>query len=90
METTFSPYRDIDIFPVNTVDDRVYISPEATIELVINRFRKSLYPDEEIAKHICELLGFIMEKNHLIIAQKNMKDSDAKRFHILRFEKAQD
>jgi len=84
MEPTFNSLN----LPVDIVDGRLYISPEAIIELALAKHRNSLYPNEEIAKYICELLCFIMDKNHLIITQKNMKNSDmVNRFHILSFEK---
>jgi len=91
METTFNPFRDLDMFPVDIIDGMAHVSPEAIIEWAMNKHRKSLYPDNELAKYICELLSYIMEKNSLIISSKNVKDSNLiNRFRILQFEKAKE
>jgi hypothetical protein len=86
METTFSPFKDLDLFPVDIIEDRAHVSPEAIIEWAIGRHRKSMYSDNELATYICELLAFIMCKNGLLIKQKDVRDC-VNRFRIIKFIK---
>lgn len=77
------------VYPVDTIDDKVIVSPEGTVQLALSKYRRDeSLSDDKFAEYICELLGMIMEKNKLIINQKDVRSTTSQRFRILTFEKA--
>jgi hypothetical protein len=75
-------------FPVDIVNESAFISPEEIIKSAIREYRSSDKSDRELSEYICELLSYIMDKNRLVISQRNIKDNDFfDRFRILKFEK---
>jgi hypothetical protein len=74
------------VFPVNSIDEKLIVDPEGLIQLALSKYRKAdNCSDIELSEYICELLGFVMNSNKVIINQIKPKES---RFHVLTFEKA--
>jgi hypothetical protein len=78
--------KDPTSLPVNSVDNKLFIEPEAVIQLALSNFRHdSRLSDAMLAQYIVEVLAILMDRNKLNLVSKDVRNTHD-RFRILLWE----